>query len=261
MGDAWMPGASRIQASADGGELRGGAPRVVWQTLETDPRLVSARSAGQCLDQLGRAPHLVWNPLTGEAVQLIPVLRAGRALGGPDGLIAANVSLDGEPPRVNTEGRLCVQIAVVGFAKEPFTNGPMAGLDLILSWLDSWHIPRVWPAGPPAPFANAHAGPRSRRLWARGGHFGGSQVPECFAAGPGAIEIAVLADPGCDWALGIPRRTREVTPREVAPRREVAPQREVAAPRRDKAMARSGQFHLGRRHEPESASAQLTSTA
>jgi hypothetical protein len=250
LGDAWMPGAGCVQASADGGELRGGAPRVVWQTLETDPRLVSARSAAQCLDELGRAPHLVWNPLTGEAVQLIPLLRAGRALGGPDGLITAGVRLHGEAARVNREGRLCVQIAVVGFAKEPFTNGPMAGLDLILSWLDSWRIPQAWPAGPPEPFTTAHAAPRYRRLWARGGHFGGSQVPDCCATGPGAVEIKLLASPATDLAIEITRRARE----------SVAAW-DTAAPRRDKAMARGAQIHIGRRHEQEDADAQLTSTA
>src|SRR5919108_1563126 len=82
VGYAWMPGASYLGASADGGRLRGGAPRVVWQTLDTDPRLVSARSAAQHLDQTGRPAHLVWNPLTGEIVQLISALRAGCRLGG-----------------------------------------------------------------------------------------------------------------------------------------------------------------------------------
>jgi hypothetical protein len=250
LGDAWMPGAGYVQASADGGELRGGAPRVVWQTLETDPRLVSSRSAAQCLDQLGRAPHLVWNPLTGEAVQLIPLLRAGRALGGPDGLITAGVHLHGEAARVNREGRLCVQIAVIGFAKEPFTNGPMAGLDLILSWLESWRIPQDWPAGPPAAFASAQAAPRCRRQWARGGHFGGSQVPECCATGPGAVEIKLLASCATDLAIEITRRAREG-----------AAARDTAAPRRDKATARGAQIHIGRRHEQEDADAQLTSTA
>ena len=70
----------------DGGPLKGGAPRVVWQTLGADPRSVSARAAAKHLDQLGRACHLVWNPLQGEIVQLIPMLRAGRLLGWPDDL-------------------------------------------------------------------------------------------------------------------------------------------------------------------------------
>ena len=211
MADAWLPGTGRLHASTDGGELRGGAPRVVWQTLETDPRLVSALSAAQCLDQLGRAPHLVWNPLSGDIIQLIPVLRAGRSLGGPDYPISADATCHGEPAPVNREGRLCIQIAVVSFANEPFTAGPMIDLELLVWWLDTWRIPRSWPAGPPAAFPGALRAPRSRRLWACGGHFGGSQVPGCVATGPGDIEINRLTDPATIPTIKLPRRPREVT--------------------------------------------------
>jgi hypothetical protein len=242
VGDAWMPGAGRFQASADGGQLGGGAPRVVWQTLETDPRLVSARSAAQCLDELGRPPHLVWNPLSGEIVQLIPVLRAGRWLGGPDGLIAADRPSQGEAAVINREGRLCIQLAVVSFAREPFTAGPMTDLEPIIWWLDTWHIPRSWPAGRPEPFPRAHDGPRSRRAWARGGHFGGSQVPGCVATGPGAIEIEHLTDPGTIPAIAVPRHTRE-----------------VALPRREKIAARGAGAIQFRHHQQEDTGTQLSS--
>jgi hypothetical protein len=77
---------------------------------------------------------------------------------------------------------------VVGFGWQPFTSDPVAGADAILDWLDSWRIPRSWPAGRPAPFSYAHTAARSRKLWACGGHFGASQVPCCLAAGPGAID-------------------------------------------------------------------------
>jgi hypothetical protein len=79
-----MPGAGRTLGTIDGGPLKGGAPRVVWQTLGADPRTVSAGAAAKNLDQLGRACHLVWNPLQGETVQLIPIVRAGRLLGWPE---------------------------------------------------------------------------------------------------------------------------------------------------------------------------------
>jgi len=64
----------------------------------------------------------------------------------------------------------------------------MIGLAAILGWLDSWQIPRRWPAGQPAPYRQL-ARPRSRALWALGGHFGASQVPECDNLGPGGIDI------------------------------------------------------------------------
>ena len=92
---------------------------------------------------------------------------------------------------MNREGRLCVQIGVLGSPREPFTSYQMIGLAAILGWLDSWQIPRRWPAGPPAPFRQL-ARPRSRALWARGGHYGASQVPECDNLGPGGIDIDQL---------------------------------------------------------------------
>jgi len=215
---------------------------VVWQTLETDPRLVSARSAAQCLDQLGHAPHLVWNPLTGEIVQLIPVLRAARSLGGHDGPMHPDTPYRGEAAAINREGRLCVQIGVLGFAADPFTAGPMTDLELIVWWLDTWRVPRSWPAGPPAAFQRAHGQPRSRRLWSRGGHFGGSQVPGCVAAGPGGIDIDCLTDPAAVPAIEVPRRSGE-----------------VVLPRRERTAARAaGTIHF-RHHQQDDTEAQLTS--
>ncbi len=71
----------------------------------------------------------------------------------------------------------------------------MTGLPGILDWLDSWGIPRRWPAGPPVAYPPGHAGGGSRRLWASGGHFGASQVPGWTAAGPGEIDIERLTGP------------------------------------------------------------------
>jgi hypothetical protein len=240
-----MPGAGRIRGTTDGGPLRGGAPRVVWQTLGADPRSVSATTAAGHLNELDRGCHLVWNPLQGETVQLIPILRAGRLLGWPEHLKpdagadragtdragtdpaegaaaadmpamdmpamdmpamdmpavdmpAADMADSDAPDEVavaNAEGRLCVQICVVAFAWDPFTALPLFGLRPILDWLGSWGIPGTWPAGPPPAYPDGTQMLRScadRRLWARGGHFGASQVPGLTAAGPGAVDIERL---------------------------------------------------------------------
>jgi hypothetical protein len=199
-----MPGAGHLRTAVDGGHLKGGAPRVVWQALGADPAVISARSAAERLIELGRAGHLIWNPLYGEIIQLVSVLRAGRLLGGPEGMaqLTPGCAADSgarpasaEPaqpdwlPEVNSEGRLCVQVGVVANAWEPFTAGPMTGLQAILDWLDSWDIPRRWPAGAPGAYQPEQAGCGSRRLWAVGGHFGASQVPGWTAAGPGEIDI------------------------------------------------------------------------
>jgi hypothetical protein len=189
--DAWMPGARCIRAGTDGGQMQGGAPRVVWLTFGTDPRAISVISAAQRLNEEGRPCHLLWDPVSGNIAQLLPIVRAGCALGTREHLYYEPDSGPHERASVNREGRLCVQIGVLGSAREPFTSYPMEGLSNILNWLDSWQIPRRWPAGQPAPFRQADR-PRSRVLWARGGHFGASQVPECSSIGPGGIDIDQL---------------------------------------------------------------------
>jgi hypothetical protein len=239
----------------------------VWQTLGADPRTVSARSAAQRLDEQARASHLVWNPVQGEIVQLIPILRAGRLLGWPEDLsqmtsswASAGVTstpgplVMGEPApggptlpgaavggtaadeiaAVNSEGRICVQICVVGFAWDPFTARPMTGLQQILDWLDSWDIPRQWRAGPPAPFPHGVTTRGNRRLWAQGGHFGASQVPDLSAGGPGAVDIEQLTGrAGQPARAGQPERpAREAAsvPAGSRPGRETQP---AAAEMRD----------------------------
>ncbi len=206
MAEAWVPGAKRIPAQTDGGVLRGGAPRVVWQTLSVDPRLVSACSAARRLSQAGRPPHLVWNPVFGDIAQLIPVVRAGCSLGGPEGLDYGASGREWPPAAVNNQGRLCVQVCVVAPAWEPFTDGPMNGLEPILDWLDTWHVPCRWPAGRPAPFMLARRAERSRAVWAIGGHYGASQVPDWDAAGPGNIDIDLIGGPHESYCARVPRQ-------------------------------------------------------
>lgn len=239
MTDAWMPGAERIPAPADGGCMKGGAPRAVWLPVYANPLVLSARSVAERLIQLGRPSHLVWNPVSGDVAQLIPAVRAGRALGwpekpgwldGPGWLAGPAWARDMEwhrttppsaaeptaPPArdglaaINTEGRVCVQIAVLSQAWWPFTEGPAERLQEIVTWLDTWRVPRGWPAGRPARFPGAApaaagrgtapravtgraeaagTGPGWRRNWAQGGHFAAVQVPGCAAAGAGHIDL------------------------------------------------------------------------
>jgi hypothetical protein len=194
---AWMPGARCIRADTDGGPLNGGAPRAVWLTLGTAPRTVSIQSAAQRLLGECRPCHLVWDPATGDMVQLISILRAGRALGAPEQLDwdpDRVATVPAAPRNVNTEGRVCAQIGVLGHPAEPFTDGPMVGVDAIVEWLDSWGVSRRWPAGEPMSCL-ATGAERSRALWARGGHFGASQVPGCENSGPGAIDTDRLTGP------------------------------------------------------------------
>jgi hypothetical protein len=235
---AWMPEAMRVRAEADGGALGGGAPRVVWLTLGSLANSVSVQSAAQRLVAEHRPCHLVWNPVTGELAQLISVLRAGRALGAPDRVDWTPVRIHRRPENVNAEGRVCVQIGVLALAAEPFTNGPLIGVEAIISWLDSWGVPRRWPGGQPGSWVEceraaaagrsgvggvggdvgvgigggaigsaAGGAEGSRAAWARGGHFGASQVPGCAHVGPGMIDIHRLTGSG---PHGLAVRTREL---------------------------------------------------
>jgi hypothetical protein len=191
-----MPEARRIRAEADGGPLGGGAPRAVWLTLGSPADAVSVQSAAQRLVAEHRPCHLIWDPATGEIAQLISVLRAGLALCAPDRLDWVPNRVRRRPENVNAEGRVCVQIGVLALASEPFTDGPLVGVDAILSWLDSWGVARRWPGGQPTDWPDG-----SRAAWARGGHFGASQVPGCNHTGPGAINIHRLVGNGLHHGL------------------------------------------------------------
>jgi len=230
--DAWMPGVRCIRAETDGGQPGGGAPRVVWLTLGADPRVISVCSAAQRLIQENRPCHLVWDPLTGDLAQLLPIVRAGCALGTPENIDYAPDLLPYRRREVNREGRLCVQIGVLSSPREPFTSYQMIGLGEILAWLDSWQIPRRWPAGTPAPYRQATRS-RSRALWALGGHFGASQVPDCESVGPGGIDIDQIAGVGTiTRELPEPARTAPA-PIRLGPRTahevQAAPSLSVAA--------------------------------
>jgi hypothetical protein len=217
-----------MPARLDGGSLKGGAPRAVWITGETDPRVVSARSVAHDLAQHDRPAHLVWDPTSGDLVQMIPATRAARLLVGETG----------------REGRVCVQIMVVGRARDPFNSTRMAGLATILAWLDSWGVARRWPAGPPLPCPQSYHSLRDRRPWARGGHFGHSQVPGELGMDPGAIEVRKITGPETP-AAEIPRpRTpsgrQTALPAPAAPLRPSRPFEPLGAPVEDERQVKIG---------------------
>jgi hypothetical protein len=160
--------------------------------------------------------------VTGDVAQLISILRAGRALGAVDHLDWAPGRIRVHPENVNAEGRVCVQIGVLGHPGQPFTGGTLAGVETIVSWLDSWGVSRRWPAGRPEGYCIEMPATtavivdrRSRVAWARGGHFGASQVPGCDNAGPGAIDIDRITGP---HGLQVRARDRDIP----APRAEAA---------------------------------------
>jgi hypothetical protein len=164
------------------------------------PGAISVQSAAARLLSEGHPCHLVWDPVTGEIAQLISILRAGLALGATGGPACASARPGASAQAgirgagtvdVNTEGRVCAQIGVLGHCADPFTSGPLAGVTAIVSWLDSWGVPRRWPAGRPGGHVEYSAS-RARALWALGGHFGASQVPGSLSQDPGRIDTDLL---------------------------------------------------------------------
>ncbi|MFL1381411.1 hypothetical protein [Nocardiopsis protaetiae] len=193
MPKAWMPEVERI----DGGGARAsrgiGAPRVVWTVTGADPTVWSAREEAERLVSERRTVHLVWNPLSGDTVQILPATRRGTPSPGSTHHYGQHVDH-------GDEGRVCLIVAVVAHGSEPFTHGPLHGRSALLAWFDSWGVPRTWPAGTPGTGTAARPErerERAReRAWAAGGHFGLDQVPGSTDPGPGRLDTARLLAEG-----------------------------------------------------------------
>jgi len=175
--DLWLPGAQVVNLSAKGLALSGGPRVAVWHTTETGKGTAAAVAKGA---NMARWPaHLVWDPYTGEIMQLLPANVAASAL-----------------ITHNRDGAVVVQVEAVGKAADaPLATSPLLGLDVILAWLDSHGVPRVWPAGAPLAYgaggAPAYgAGNGQRDAWGRSGHYGHSQVPGNDHGDPGRVDLA-----------------------------------------------------------------------
>ena len=172
----WIPGAKVIAAHKDS-TLQGGPRKVIWHTTENDPKKTSATSIAKYLNRVGAQVNLVWNPETGEMVQMIPANRGGRGLENHSGGV-----------ETNRGGSIVFQIEVVGHAKSPWTNGPCVGLKTITDFLEQLGVPDAWPAGDLEPYPESYGGSRSSSDWGKSGHFGHSQVPENVHGDPGDID-------------------------------------------------------------------------
>jgi hypothetical protein len=199
MASLWLPGAKVLTALKDSGALSGNVKKVVWHTTENDPTKTTAYNVAAYLNRVSAQVHLVWNPTTGEIVQMIPANRGARALKNAPGGVDTN-----------TSGGIVIQIEVVGRAAEPFTNGPCKGLPAIVAWLRSLGIPDVWPAGDLKAYPASYGGTRSTSAWSRSGHFGHSQVPENDHGDPGDIDQSKIT--------GLPKPAPTPTPTPVVPK-------------------------------------------
>lgn len=190
-GTLWLPKSKVILGDHDGGSMLGGPPRFVHHTYEANPERLSATKGAQGLRAVGNEVHLVFNPISGEVVQMLPANRAARGLRNRTGGV-----------QTNRCGSVCIQIEVIAYANRPWTSyitaAGKATWARIMAWVRSLGIPDRWPAGPPPRYdsvrrCNVPENARSTRVWTReAGHYGHSQVPENDHGDPGALDSRVI---------------------------------------------------------------------
>ncbi|MFE7837762.1 peptidoglycan-binding protein [Streptomyces sp. NPDC057474] len=189
-GTVWIDAAIRFGDGVIGGPMDTprNPPRVVHHTTESPAGGKYLEAVASYLIEVAAEPHLVYCPVTDRVGQFGPLHHSARALRN-----------DGSR-RTNREGRVCVQIEVLGRASRPWTDGwdprEKPGWQGILAAIRSWGVPDDWPMGSPVPHPGGSA-PRTRSVWqSEGGHFGHCHVPGNDHGDPGAIDTAkVLSVP------------------------------------------------------------------
>lgn len=176
-----MPGASK-HSVGNTGAMSGGPARAVWHTTSNEHDWTFKNELGWFTGGgAGVAPHLLWDPLTGEIAQFFPADSRALALQN-----AGDV-------RTNRTGKYCIQIETV-FTQGEIVNGkkynsvaetPCKNLDKIMAWLRSLGIKDVWPGGAPMRFARDTV---PLNVWVDdGGHYGHHQIPGNSHVDPGPM--------------------------------------------------------------------------
>ena len=189
MVDLWMPGAVRHDVG-DHAPTDPTYPAKVISHITWDRSATAAKPQDHVTFEalvsyftgsgVQMAPHLVWDPFTGQIAQLYPADSRSKSV----------VDLAGGT-RTNRAGKYVIQIEAVFF---PYTryNGqvyatladtPCKGWPDINAWTRSLGIPDAWPMGHPTDFT-PH---RSESVWeTQGGWYGHGQVPENAHVDPGS---------------------------------------------------------------------------
>lgn len=197
-GPAYISGVTRFGGQAIGGAMDypGNPPRAVWHTTESPAGGGYFSSIAAYLIRVASEPQVIYDPVTDELGQFGPLTSSARALQN-----------DGSR-RTNREGKVCIQVEVLGKAASPWTKdfdpAKKPNFRKLLEAMRAHGIPDVWPAGAPLATAAAVAkAPRDRATWqGKGGHFSHGQVPGNSHWDPGAIDTSIVpgkpapADPG-----------------------------------------------------------------
>lgn len=187
-GPSYVTGAVKFGDQSIGGAMDypGNPPRVVWHTTESPSGAGYFTSVAAYLIRVASEPQVIYDPASDKIGQFGPLTQSARALQN-----------DGSR-RTNREGRVCIQVEVLGKAASPWTKGfdPSAkpNFKKLLSAARAHGVPDAWPAGKPLATATAVAkATRDRATWqSKGGHFSHGQVPGNSHWDPGAIDTAIV---------------------------------------------------------------------
>ncbi|MFF8610802.1 peptidoglycan-binding protein [Streptomyces sp. NPDC015346] len=162
----------------------GNPPRVTWHTTESPAGKSYFYSVAAYLIRVGAEPQVIYDPVSDLLGQFGPLTQSGRALKN-----------DGSR-RTNREGRVNIQVEVLGRAASPWTKGfnpaTKPNFRKLIAAGRAHGVPDVWPAGKP-PATAAAATKRDRTTWqTKGGHFAHGQVPGNNHWDPGAIDTAIV---------------------------------------------------------------------
>ena len=187
-GPAYITSAVKFGDQSIGGAMDypNNPPRVVWHTTESPAGASYFTSVAAYLIRVASEPQVIYDPVSDKIGQFGPLTQSARALQN-----------DGTR-RTNREGRVCVQVEVLGYASKPWTKGfdPAAkpNFQRLLAAGRAHNVPDVWPAGNPLATAAAVAkAPRNRTTWqTKGGHFSHGQIPGQTHWDPGAIDTNIV---------------------------------------------------------------------
>jgi len=181
MVDLWMPGAAR-HSLGNTGAMSGGPARAVWHITSNEHDWTFKNELGWFTGGgADVAPHLLWDPFTGEMAQFFPADSRSLSLQN-DGAV-----------KTNRTGKYCIQIETVftqgetvgGKKYNAVKDTPCKGLDQIMDWLRSLGIPDVWPGGAPTGFVRDTV---SAGMWANdGGQYGHHQIRGNAHVDPGPM--------------------------------------------------------------------------
>ena len=187
-GPAYIDGVVRFGDQSIGGAMDtpGNPPRVVQHTTESPSGKSYFYSVAAYLIRVGSEPQVIYDPDSDLLGQFGPLTQSARALQN-----------DGSR-RTNREGKVCIQIEVLGRAAKPWTKGfdkvKKPNYRKFEAACRAHGVPDVWPAGkPPATAAEAAKGPRSRTTWqTKGGTYAHGQIPGQDHWDPGAIDTSIV---------------------------------------------------------------------